>query len=317
MKKLTTKERVKFLQSHIRKWHRKWHKNHPENIIGFRIGKKRTNEIEGKNYSIIFLVKKKIDSKNLNPKKRIPSYIRIKFPDGITRQIETDVEETGVLKLHMGITDEVDSNYSNRFGTAGLFVTDSTNKVYLITNYHVVAEEMINAGQYFYQRSVSQTQEDVKVISLVSGNASGRFEIGIISHEVDAAFVEVSLTANSSLNTLPDNTRVKGRVSIRPYPPTFKGNSVIVYSYYNRMGIKGTISDNSSILYTDNPKIFFEDLLEISPKITQGGDSGGVVLTPSYSVIGLVVGGLDDNEGGKTYVIPFYKIDDFKNIFII
>ena len=47
MKKLTTNAKVKFLQAYVKKWHRRWHKKHPENIIGFKIGKKKTyREVE-------------------------------------------------------------------------------------------------------------------------------------------------------------------------------------------------------------------------------------------------------------------------------
>src|SRR5436190_12965936 len=138
MKKLSTNERIKFLQAFVRKWHKRWHKRHPDNITGFKIAKKKIGGKESTNYSIIFQVKKKKKFNKLDRKNIIPSSIRIRFPDGVIREIKTDIEEAGVLKLQQGITSEVNSVYSKNFGTAGLFVTDSSGRVFMLTNYHVV-----------------------------------------------------------------------------------------------------------------------------------------------------------------------------------
>jgi hypothetical protein len=316
MPKLSTDAKIKFLQAHVKKWHERWYTKHPDNIVGFRIDKKKTAGVESRNYSIIFQVRRKKGLNRLAEEKLIPPYFRIKFPDGVVRQIKTDVEESGVLKLQAGITSEVKSRYSRKFGTAGLFVTDSDNRVYMLTNYHVVAEEMMRDEIYYYRRPASQNLNDVKITS-PTNQVMGRFQEGVLDHDVDAAFVEISLEPNAGMNTLPDQNQVKGRISIKPYPPSFKGKPVLVYSYYNRMGADAVISNNSVVLHTSNPNIYFVDLLEIRPQVTRGGDSGGAVLTPSFAILGIVVGGVDDDQGGKTYVIPFYKIDDFKNIFII
>jgi len=311
MSRLSTNNKINFLQTYIRKWHKKWHKKHPENIVGFRIGKKVTNGIESRYYSIIFHVKKK--KKQLGESLIIPKYFIVKFPDGKKRKIKTDVEQTGVFKFQDSITSKIDSIYSNKFGSAGLFVTDSNNRVYVLTNYHVVAERMISNGKFYYRRPINQSKNDVRIILSNANPLAGRFEEGIISHEVDAAFVELFVQPDNRMNILPDQNKIRGRITTRPYPPSFIGKPLFVYSFYNRMGRKGTINDNSSILYTNNPDIYFEGILQISPRITQGGDSGGIVVTPSFAVLGLIVGA----DSNYTYAIPFYKIDDFKNIFII
>jgi len=313
MNRLSTNTKLKYLQMHVKKWHQKWHKNHPDNITGFRIGKKTTNGITTRYYSIIFQVKKKKKENQLENGFLIPRYFIIKFPDGKKRKIKTDVEQTGTFKFQSGVASEVNSIYSNKFGSAGLFVTDSQKRVYLLTNYHVVAEQMIANRQYYYRRPVSQNKNDVKIIISNTNILKGRFETGIISHEVDAAFVELFMPPDNSMNVLPDQNKVKGRLSVRPYPPSFIGKPLIVYSYHNPMGADGKINDNSSVLYTNNSDIFFEDLLQITPRITKGGDSGGLVVTLSFTVLGLIVGA----DNNYSYAIPFYKIDDFKNLFII
>ena len=313
MKRISTVSKIRFLQDYVKKKHKKWHKEHPENIAGFRIGKKTKNGITSRYYSIIFHVIEKTGERNLDKNVIIPKYFTIKFPDGIRRKIKTDVEQTGIFKLQLGITDEVTSAYSDNYGSAGLFVKDSDNKVFVLTNYHVVAERMIMNRKYHYKRKPNQVKNDVKIISNNGNVLLGRFEEGIISHDIDVAFVQLPIEADQRMNRLPDNNRVKGRLATRPYPHSFIGKPLHVYSYHNRMGVKGNINDNSSILRTDNPKIYFEDIVQITPRITNGGDSGGIVLTPSFSVIGLVVGA-DDNY---SYAIPLYKINDFKELFII
>lgn len=313
MPHLTTTDKIKFLQRHVRKWHRRWHKKHPENLVGFRIGKKTKNGVTSRYYSIIFQVKKKKKESQLNQLSLIPKFFMVKFPDGKKRKIKTDVEQTGDFKFQVGITSEVDSIYSNDFGTAGLFVTDDSNRVFMLTNYHVVAERMIQDGRYYYRRPASQINNDVRILSNPTAPVTGRFEEGLVSKDIDAAFVELFMPADPRMNLLPDKNRIGGIVSVRPYPPSFIGKSLLVYSFFNRNGRQGTINNNSSVVHTANPNVFFEDVLQITPKITRGGDSGGIVVTPSFAVLGIIVGA----DNNYTYAIPFFKIDDFKNIFLI
>jgi hypothetical protein len=313
MSHLSTTDKIKFLQKHIRKWHERWHKKHPENIVGFRIGKKTTNGVTSRYYSLIFQVKKKKKDSQLDATLIIPKFFTVKFPDGKKRKIRTDVEQTGVFKFQLGITSEVDSIHSDDFGTAGLFVTDNSNRVFMLTNYHVVAERMIQDGKFFYKRPASQVRNDVRILTNPSAPITGRFEEGLVSKDIDAAFVELFMPPDPRMNLLPDQNRIRGVVSVRPYPRSFIGKSLLVYSFFNRNGRQATINNNSAIVHTANPNIFFEDVLQITPKITRGGDSGGIVVTPSFAVLGIIVGA----DNNFTYAIPYFKIDDFKNIFVI
>ncbi len=306
-----TENKILFLQQYVKKWHKRWQKKHPENIVGFRVGKKISNGKIGKNYSIIFMVVKKKEGFFLKKKNIIPDSIEIKFPNNKKRVIKTDVQETGKIKLHAGITGEVTSEYSIHFGSAGLFVKDSSNKTYLLTNYHVVAEAMISNRIFSYKRPLNQTQPDVRLIDSNGQSHTGRFEEGIISHEIDVAFVEFPIAPDHRLNILPDNKRVEGKVATRPLPPSIINREVTVYSYYNQMGQTTRITDNSSILHI-NENIFFEDVLQLE-KVTKGGDSGGLVLAMNMAVLAIIVGG--DND--SSYAIPFFKIDDFKNVDIL
>jgi hypothetical protein len=307
MNKISTHTKINFLQAYVKKWHKKWHAKHPENIIGFRIGKKKINGIPSRNYSIIFQVRKKKSDKQLETDTKIPKFLIVKFPDGEKRKIKTDVEQTGTFKFQTGITGKVNSSYSINYGSAGLFVTDDFNKVFMLTNYHVVAELMINNQQYYYRRQPNHYQNDVR-ISNGNANIFGRFEQGIISHHIDAAFVELFIQPHNGMNMLPDGNKVNGRISTRPYPISFIGKLLTVYSFHNKEGRNGIINSNSFVLYTGHPDFYFQDIIQITPRITKGGD----VLTPNFAVLGLIIGA-DDYY---SYAIPFYKINDFKNIYI-
>ena len=212
---MTTKEKTDFLQKYMRKWHLKWRKIHSDNIVGFRIGKKTHNHIEGKELSIIFQLKKKRSGKMIKEDNFIPDHFKIKFPDKKFRIIKTDVEETGQFNFHIGAASAVQSSYSSKFGSAGLFVKDSSDKVYMVTNYHVVAENLMNDSQFYYHRQADQTSNDVKIYNNLE-TINGRFEIGAMTHEIDVSFTEVFVNPNSQLNSFPDLNRISGKFASRP-----------------------------------------------------------------------------------------------------
>jgi hypothetical protein len=312
MAPLSTKEKLKFLQAYMLKWHQEWRQAHPSNISGFRIGKKFSKGKESRNYAIIFQVKKKKHLSKLAPENQIPASLKIRFPDKKTRIIQTDIEETGGFSFHQGITGAVRSHNSTGFGSAGLFVTDDDNNVFLITNYHVVAGDFIKKNKFYYRRPAEQTTNDVKITLPDNTIMNGRFETGTISHEVDVSFTEVFIEPGIELNRLPDDNRISGRLSGRGIPASMIGKNIRVYSFYNKSGAGAKIKSNSSVLYTANDAVYFQDIIQISPKVTQGGDSGGAVLTESNAIVGIIVGG----DSSYSYAIPFYKINDFKNVYL-
>lgn len=312
-KPLSTAAQVRFLQSRLPVIAHKWRKVHTKNIVAFRIDYKVTEGKETPNYCIVIQVASKKPKKNLKKEQVLPEFIRIKFPDGKFRKVPTDVVETGHFEFQFGITDEVDSIRSPHFGTAGLFVTDSTNRVFVLTNYHVVAERLINQGVFYFRREPGDNRRDVRLVSAGGSIIEGMFAEGILNHGVDAAFVFLPIPPNNNLNRLPDGGIVRGKLDVRPIPDSFRNRPVVVYSHFHPRGITSIINDNSAVLFTNDPAIFFEDVIQLKPRVTDGGDSGSIVLTPSGAVLGIIVGA-DQND--HSYVIPFFKINDFKNVFI-
>lgn len=311
-KKMSHASKLKFLRDYLNRWSNKWHAIHPQNISGFRIDKKMAGDIKTSRYSVVFQVVEKKTLKLLRKNLRIPVKLRIKFPDGKFRQVPTDVQETGRFELHSGICDEIDSNYSREFGTASLFVADDNNIVYALTNYHVAAQDMMFKGIYYYRLAVGATQPDISIKSPDGSLTPGLLNTGTISHVVDIAFIQVQMPVNPDINILPNGQRVQGKVAVRPIPGSFQGKPVVVYSHFNPGGINSTILNNSAPVYTADPNIYFTEMIQLAQRVTNGGDSGSIVCTPSNAVLGIIIGA----DSQYSYVLPFYRITDFKDVII-
>jgi hypothetical protein len=306
--KLSTNQKLLFLQKHMNKWCERWVKIHPENISGFRIDKKITGGKICRRYAIIFHVVKKIHDRKIKNEKLIPPYFKIRFPDGITRIVSTDVEQTGRFHFHLRLGSEIISALSARtsFGSAGLYLTDASRvRTFVLTNYHVAAWNLMKNNQYFYRRSPNQNQNNAQAADGVQ-RIPGRVEIGEFSNEVDAAFIELPIPPGP-LNSLPNgqyvNTPIEG-----PYPVSLMNRYASVFSSSHPNGIVASIASNSSPFNTNFHGIVMRDVLLLTPPVTNHGDSGSIVtLTNDYSILGIVTGG-DDKF---TYVIPYYKINQF------
>ncbi|PWS28586.1 hypothetical protein DHW03_01665 [Pedobacter yonginense] len=307
---MTSTQKLVFIRKHLRLHYKRLREIDPENIVGYRVGKKKTNGIFQRNFAIIFQVKKKIDLADIHQDNHIPKIIRIALPEGEILKVRTDVQQTGAFNFQNGLTGMVRSQNSpgNSYGSAGLFVTDDGQNTLMITNYHVSAENFLNDNIYYYRRDPGQVNQDVSLKTKAANQFSGSFLEGLISENVDIAFVEMSVRPEMP-NQLPSGLLIQSRVTDQPLPAHFEGKTVTVYSYSSPQGGDATIHDVSTVLHTKHPGVSFIDLIQLSPKITQGGDSGSVVLTKSDAVLGIIVGA--DEE--FSYAIPFYKIENFKS----
>ena len=309
-KRLTTKQKTTFLQKYLNKWCQSWIKIHPENISGFRIDKKVIKSGSTRNYAIVFHVVKKIKKEEIKDNRNsIPPYFKIKFPDGKTRKIKTDVEETGKFKFHVGIGEQVNSDLNiGNHGSAGLFLKDGNDRVFLLTNYHVVAKSLMDQDIYTYKRPAAQTQNNVTLTDSNGISIAGRFECGIISDRIDVAFVEFFISPAANLNSLPNGSTVQG-YSGGYIPPN---NKVIVYSFHNPDGQEAIIKNNTVIFSSGYDDIFINGVIALN-LCTKHGDSGGLVLTSANTVLGIVVGG----DYNYSYVIPYFKINNYNPLTII
>jgi hypothetical protein len=307
---LSTAKKVRFLQEYISEWAEKLMDIHYDNITGIRIDKKSVQGHEKTQYAIVFQVKNKIDKDELKDSEVVPDYFDILFPDGITRRIKTDIEETGPIQLQANIGDSVACpDYSFGAGSMGVFVNDFFEKTFAVTNYHVVAKRLCNNGIFFFQRD----QNDLRLNVTIQGNngsIKGMFERGTVNRDVDVAFVAVERTG-AIKNLLPGMNTLNGVWSREKVMTSLQGKRIRIFALHSNGRSANVRSANMPLNYP-NSTIAMTGLIKLDAVITQPGDSGGLAVDDLNSVVGIVLG-----ADSGTYIIPFYKISEFKNCYPI
>jgi len=293
---LTTRQKLAFLEKHLTRWYKKWNTIHPGNIVGYRIDKKIVGGKKTRNYAIVFHVKRKRKEDRLKGDEIIPKSIRIKFPDGQFRNIKTDVEETGTFQFHVGSCRKQLNNGYYSVGTAGVFLQDNSQNIYALTNYHVVGWDLMTHGQFYFQGADSQ--------NLTVNNRPSVFREGILSNQLDAAFIFIPGAPQIPLNIMADGTAINGFIT-GPISSSIIGKTVRIYSN-TKNGVAANVVSNSGIFYTGFEDISITNAI-VLPACTIKGDSGAAVLVGNY-LLGIVTGA----DNNYTYVIPYYKIRNFK-----
>lgn len=307
---ISTAKKIRFLQQYISEWAKKLMNIDYDNITGIRVDKKMVNGLKKTRYAIVFQVENKLDMAYLEERQIIPKSFDIIFPDGIKRQIKTDIEETGPIRLHAKIGDSVAcTQYSYGVGSMGLFVNDFFDRTFSITNYHVVAKQLCNDRKFFFQRDENDQHLNVDIRGN-NGTIKGMFERGAVNSDVDVAFVAIERT-NSIKNLLPGMTTLNGTWSREKVLSSLYGKRVRIFSLYNN-GRSSIVNNVSMSLNYPNSNIEMVGLIKLKTVITQDGDSGGLAVDDLNSVVGIVLG----SDTG-TYLIPFYKISEFKNCYLI
>jgi len=280
---------------------------HHGNIVGIRVDKKRVRGIELSNYAIIFQVKTKIDKAALDTSNIIPDYIEITFPDNQTRKIATDIQASGEIELHTGIGDKTScAEYSYGAGSIGLYVKDPLGSVFAVTNYHVVAKKLLNAGQTFYQYT---TYQDNVIIEGKDGNRTGAFATGTVNKNVDVAFVKLHGELGFT-NILPGGP-ANGIWTRDKVLSSLKGQTIRVFSLFNN-GREAVVNSVLVPMLYPGTNIMI-NLIRLDRVISSPGDSGGLVTDTINRIVGIVMGA----DGDATYVVPFYEITNFKHCFPI
>jgi len=296
---IKTRRKIEFLQKYVRRKYKKWLTIHASNIVGFRVDKKVANGKPGRCYSIIFHVRKKLPPNKLGHQ-AIPPRLSVKFPDGKTRDIRTDVEQTGIPRLHLAECRKPRKNGNFEVGTAGVILKDATN-FFALTNFHVAGIDLMQKGQFAFEGEDNYISVDGEQATFVKG---------IFSDQIDAAYIRLS-AAPDDPNILGDGTRISGFIN-GPLGTVLIDREIKVYSKNMLKGKGAKIKNNSVVFHTGFRDMVFNDVLQITPRLTKKGDSGGVVLTGEGLLLGIIVGA-DDNA---TYAIPFFKVNNFQPLAI-
>lgn len=289
----TTKKKIEFLQAYLIDKLDAWSSIDKLNITGFRIDKKNGCG----HYAIIFHVARKRDKNKLTDAKTVPPHYDIKFPDGRTRRIRTDVEQTGKTSLQLSPCYKNLPDGRRSAGTMGIFVSDSFDNIYGITNYHVAAWEYLM--QNITELDV-RPDDNVWIGADRSTHILGRF-----SQELDVAFVRLATPARAT-NRLPTGLLITARAETGPITPAAIGQQLTIFSRLRPMGITGTIANNSVAFNTGLNNFFIRELIMIDRRITSSGDSGSPAMI-SDTLVGIVIGA----DVKYTYIIPYYKIHSY------
>jgi len=305
---MRTQKKLSFLRNHAKVVFKEIKMIDSENITGYKIDKKKSGTKTGSRYSLVIHVAKKFGKDDLKDTKIIPESIKVRFPDNIVRTIKTDVVETGRFTFQSGIGGRVTSTLSppGSYGSPGLFVTDDNHRSLMITNYHVAAGNLMAQGKNDYVRNPSDTSKNIRLITTQGKVFDGSLDRGRISDTIDVAFVIMpTMPPAHGINVLGNGVNIQGKILTDPTPSALKGKNVVIFSVHNPLGLLTTIVNESVTI--DDHGAHFEEVIQL-PKVTIGGDSGGILITTNYLALGLIIGA-DDNF---SYAIPYYQIEYFK-----
>ncbi len=298
---LSTKQKTAFLEKYISRNYRKWFAIHRHNISGFRIDKKIANNQKRPYYSIIFQVKKKIKPSAVAEKHFIPPFFKVRFKDGKTRKIFTDIQACGEFRFHVGSCKKRQRSGSIDNGTVGVFLGDNNEQVFGLTNYHVMAWQRMERSEYYFKGTDS---DGVTVNSRAAVFVEGR-----LNDFIDAAFIHLPNVGSTGWNILPDGRRISGYKD-GPFDTTLVDKAVRVYSK-TKNGVSSRIVRNSVTFNTGFREKFIQEAVSIS-RCTDRGDSGAAVMLGN-DLLGIVTGADDC----CTYVIPYYRIKNFRSLSIL
>lgn len=301
----STKNKIEFLQSHIKRNLSRWYKKYGENVTGVRVDKKRKGKKTKNYYSIVFNVVSKKREEGLPKGEVIPKTINVTFKDGSERKIKTDVRQTGEFKFQSRIMDVVSDSQTGNPGTLGLLLQDQRENVFGLTNYHVAAERLLQDRIFSYDVTEGDPRHDVAV-----GGSICRLHIGTFNQNLDVALIYLGSQLSVN-NSLPDGRRVNNTTFIDgPLPVTVRNKIVSLYLPSRNGRISKPIKDNQAPL--NHRLMRFIELVTVN-RCSRGGDSGSLVLGDDNMVLGIVLGADDD----FTYIVPYYKIFKFFPLNII
>lgn len=298
--KQNLKNELKIIQDHINRNFKRWFKTYTD-IEGVHVGLKKVNGTKVENcYSIVFHVNKKIKT----PKKKVPDFIYVTTGEKKRIKIPTDVISTGKLKFNgIKIGDKTKNENSTLIGTISFYFPTS-NGLYLSSNMHVLAPQLINNGRTFYDvRKGDPPQTILLSNDLITSTAQ---LIVAKFNGVDFGFAKL------------DNPQIPGVIEriIKQVNKPVKGVFGLNISNYRSAnasfygissGLKScTIEDLGIVKNTKLPNVFLTNLIMLE-KCTQDGDSGAPLFDQKNRLVGVIIG--TDKDG--SYALHVNDIIDF------
>jgi hypothetical protein len=288
----STRKKLEEFKTFIHKNFHKWKRKYPS-LVGVHPGKKIRHGKELNRYAIVFLVEQKLR----NPENMIPDHFMIKFRDGKTRKIPTDVVELGVFQFRsISLGDKNKRKDLTSFGSIGGFFSKDGN-TYACTNMHVAFPDLISQQKTFFFRPVAQQfQPDVSLFNDGAETIDGFAEVAMFSG-IDAALIRVIDTQVD--NVLPGIGFPSGIFPMK----SLEANMPLTMLGGVSKKQTGTVSRFGASIPTPVPNVKLDNLI-ITSIFSTSGDSGSPVYANDLRMVGIIIGGTPTT----TFVLPIESI---------
>jgi len=231
----------------------------------------------------------------------LPDKVPVKLPSGATYQVLTEIiADSGLAKISGGMDGSIANSKSSGFkGSACCVVKDVDEKMYVLTNCHVLTEGDL-------QNPLFDTNNDTV---LYNGRKTGTWFYGTMESRGDFALVQLT-DGEAFLN---DN-------EVELFENKFK--KVDKEDFFTEVEVRGRISnttgfildcveDKVGIEYNLGNTIFFKKVILLGNQpdkktcepVTDFGDSGGAVYDKDKKLIGIITG----KNNRFTVVLPVHS----------
>ena len=314
-KNLSHEEQRKIINECIRVEASNLKKEYPE-IQGMSARRKIIKDRSQNYYCLhIDIIKKKTEIKYSD---MLPASINFKTSDNKSYKIPTAITGVGKNELSQFIGDgempkklglSCSRKDSKRTGTIGLKVYKD-GIPYLLSCYHVLCAPEMEKGTVEFNSNANSPQSNI-VISPGTKDGDNNQEIaevteGYLSNHVDVAIARLKDVTYLDNEYYKNNGKPQGLLKLT-HEHTSKQISVKLFGKTSGMKRGRLIDHYQEIVYfNDYPDNTIKELygLIVTEKISGSGDSGATVLNRRNEIIGLLVGGNDNNS----YVIPIDRI---------
>lgn len=262
-----------------------------------------------------------VDKKRPNPVYQLPAFVSYK---GVS--IPTDIKELVVAKhqykpgglipnmlldndtpLQMG--GSISPSTLAEIGTRGLKLKKG-GKSYVLSCFHVLLHDLKSQGFYDgkdEQRRALYPSPNSNTQNLRIRNP--KITEGVYNEFYDFAVALLEKEGSDIVNSFNDQ-RFNGFYN-ESEMPALKGKTVSMVGTSSFLQ-KGVVFDYNAQIPIEGNAFSFQNVV-VSEKISTAGDSGAPVIDDENKIVGIVIGGNNEN---KTFILPVYNLVIKKDFFI-
>jgi hypothetical protein len=280
------KTELQAMQGHVNKNFKRWFKRYP-NLEGVHVGPKKVKgETLPDCYAIVFHVSRK----KKRPGKEIPKSLRIKTGEQDYIKVPTDVIQTGRMKLNgIKIGEQTKNSNSSLVGTISFYF--STPKgIYLSSNMHVLAPQLLNKGQIFYDVRQGDPPQSILLFNDVIASTA---QLTVATFNgIDFGFAKVDNPRIPEVieRIINEVGSVKGVFGL-----TLSNVHTVQLAFYGTSSRRRscTVTELGAVKNTKFENIFLRNLIKLN-RCTMDGDSGAPVFDQKNRLVGVIIGRDED-----------------------